>query len=323
MEIVSTFERVHQKLAEAQAQRQISDDALRGSLHSWCLSADIFGPPPSDPFSDEYKAHQLELYQQIANKPYDLSNEETVFDFDRELERPYPYGTQSASTVGSSLIGYGWLIQKMNLPAGSTILEIGSGYGPLTVHLAQMGYQVTCLDISQPLLDFVKARTGGQIETICGDMVTVPINGRFDAVIFNASLHHSLEHQSVIDRLETIVAPEGVVVFMAEPITNWWSKIVPHPWSVRLDGLSVWTMHQFGWLELGFQKGYFVKLVTAAGWHLTHYNLGHASQTDVWIASRQKRRDSRLTWHSRLQGYSFPLDTAVINITHKVANLLK
>ena len=323
MERLNTFDQMHAKMSHAAKMRAVSDDAFRQSLTSWYLSPKLFGPFPSDPFSPEFKAYQLDVYQRLAEQTYEVTNEETEFDFEQELKRPYPYGTLSANTVGSSLMGYGWVIKTMDLPAGARILEIGSGYGALTEHLAQTGYDVTCLDISASLLKFVQARNQDPVKTICGDMATVEINGRFEAIIFNASLHHTLEHKAVIGRLESLLEPGGKVVFTAEPVVPKRSKFVPYPWGVRLDGLSVWTINKWGWMELGFQQSYFIRLLSDAGWHLNRYNIGVASSTDVWIGTRDKQRTSRLMVNSKLWGYGLDLDNLLVNLTRKVANVLK
>jgi len=245
MKALTSLSQVGTKLIEAQQKRAISDDEFRQSLSAWYLSPEVFGEIPGDPLSSGFRDYQLGVYECLADRTYDAANEETVFDFDHELQWPYPYGTKSARTVGLHLIGHGWLIHVLDLPAGSRILEIGSGYGALTVHLAGMGYRVTCLDISLPLLNFIRARTAHlpqEVETICGDMATVEIEETFDAVIFNASLHHSLEHRAVLQRLDTILTPQGMVAFAAEPVVPDDSESVPYPWGVRLDGLSVWSI---------------------------------------------------------------------------------
>jgi len=295
MECLTSLNALVAKLDEAKQKKKISDDAFRQTLSGWYLSPKVFGECPQDPLSAEYKSFQLGIYERLTNHTYHVANEKTDFILDHELQWPYPYGTKSAQTVGAHLLGYGWLIQKMNLPPDSHILEIGSGYGALTVHLARMGYQVTCLDVSEPLLNFVKMRTAEvpqQIKTICGDMATVSIPEQYDAVIFNASLHHSVEHRSVIDRLDSLLLPNGVVAFASEPIWSRKSKVVPYPWGIRLDGLSIWSICEWGWLELGFQENYFVQLINNAGFHLTRYTPRLAGTTDIWLARKEKRSHS-------------------------------
>ena len=126
-----------------------------------------------------------------------MTNEETRFNFEEELRRPFPYGTQSSQTVGDYLMSYGYKIKTMNLPARAKILEIGSGYGTLAVYLAAIGFDVTCLDVSEALLSFVRQRTSHlylQVHTICGDMLTVEINEKFDAIVFFEVFHHCADH---------------------------------------------------------------------------------------------------------------------------------
>lgn len=295
MEAVTNFDQLTSKLNEAEEMQSVSDDAVRKSLSAWYLSPHVFGKAPEDPLSPEFRAFQLEIYERLTNDAYEVTNEETVFDFDHELLWPYPYGTRSAQTVGTHLLGYGWLIKVLDLPAGSRILEIGSGYGTLTVHLARMGYEVTCLDISAQLLNFIKARTVDfpqQVSTICGDMATVEIDDTFDAVIFNASLHHSLQHKAVIQRLDALLNPDGIAAFVAEPVVGVDSLVVPYPWGIRLDGLSVYSISKHGWLELGFQEPYFVKMLEDANWKLTRQHLGTTGHADIWIASKTGRHSA-------------------------------
>jgi SAM-dependent methyltransferase len=319
MDVVTSFDQLEARLEEAQKAATVSSDAFRDSLTSWRLSSTLIGEVPQDPFSPEYMAFQLELYKRLAKKKYNVANEATIFDFDHALLWPYPYGTKSARTVGTHLIGYGWLIRTMNLPSESRILEIGSGFGALTVHLAGMGYRVTCLDISQSLLDLVKARAAylpQPIDTICGDMVTADLGGPYDAVIFNASLHHSLEHRTVIQRLDSILSPEGIIVFTAEPVVADDSELVPYPWGIRLGGLGIWAICKEGWLELGFQESYFVQMLKEAGWTLRRANLGISGETDVWVGHKAVEKASTPEVNSPSRAYDVDPETEVIRLTN-------
>ena len=320
IQTITNLAQLKSKFQEAEQMREISDDAFRKATASWCLSPTIFGEIPADPFSAEFRTFQLGIYEQLAGEEYSTTNEETVFDFEHELLWPYPYGTKSAKTVGLNLMGYGWIIRKMDLPPESRILEIGSGYGTLTVHLASMGYQVTCLDINESFLSFIKTRTSRfpqQVKTICGDMATVKIDGTFDAIIFNASLHHSLEHRSVIKRLNSVLSSDGIIAFISEPVVTESSKYVPYPWGIRLDGLSVWSIYKWGWLELGFQESYFIDFLNDAGWNLKRHNLGLSGLTDVWIASKSNQTNS--TSVSAPHHYDTDAETEVIRLREIVA----
>jgi len=290
MERITSFEQLRAKLTEADERRSISEAAYMESVSSWYLSADVFGKiPDSDPFSIEFQESQLAMYERLTGHTYTLKDEKTPFDFEYELRHPFPYGTQSADTVGTHLMSYGWLIKKMDLPSKSRVLEIGSGFGGLTSHLAGMGYQVTCLDIDPILLEFTQERArqyNGSVQTICGDMATAEIDGCFDAIIFNASFHHSLDHRKTIQRMGNFLSLTGIIAFTSEPIVRRNATIVPYPWGLRLDGLSVYCICKHGWMELGFEESYFIEMMNDSGLKLSRHNLGLTGHTDVWIAEK-------------------------------------
>lgn len=284
---IRTFEDLDRVLDEAAALAKTSDAAFREKLQGICFADKFEFGQSFDPLSLGYRDAQLGLYERIAGKPYGVINEYTNFDFDEALRWPFPYASQSASLVGDYLISYGYFIKSMQLPPHAKVLEIGSGYGPLTMHMASMGYQMTCLDISRSLLDYVQARTHAlptPVHTICGDMTSVDIPGTFDAVIFYESFHHCLDHAQMLKRVPALLNPAGLLAFAAEPIVPDSSEIVPYPWGLRMDGLSIWSIRRWGWLELGFQEGYFRKLLQNQGWTVKRRNLMGSGLTDVWLA---------------------------------------
>jgi len=73
-----------------------------------------------------------------------------------------------------------------------------------------------------------------------------------------------------------------VVVFGAEPITD----TFPLPWGVRLDGMSVWSIRRFRWLELGYQESYFIRTLMRFGWVVTKHVTNASSIGTVYLARR-------------------------------------
>ena len=289
MRTLSNFDQLDAALNQAQVLQHQSDDAFRKHLTSFYMNLDAGRAMPTDPYSEAYRQMQLELYARIAQKPYALANEETEFDIENALRWPFPYASRSAQLVGDYLVSYGLFIKMMNLPANAKILEMGSGYGPLTTHLAAMGYQMTCLDVSPRLLEFVQRRTAHlptPVNTICGDMTTAPIDETFDAVVFYESFHHCLDHLRLLERLPALLKPGGLVAFAAEPIVPDDSPLVPYPWGLRMDGLSLWSIRRWGWMELGFRESYFKTMLLRAGWRVQRHRLGQSGLTDVWLAAR-------------------------------------
>jgi len=64
-----------------------------------------------------------------------------------------------------------------------------------------------------------------------------------------------------------MVKDDGIVAFASEPITD----SFPLPWGLRLDGMSAWSIRNFGWLELGYQESYFRELMATNHWSVTKH----------------------------------------------------
>jgi SAM-dependent methyltransferase len=84
---------------------------------------------------------------------------------------------------------------KAALPGGKSILELGCGTGRLLLPLAGAGFEMTGLDISEPMLDGARAKLrkqqGPWPELHCADMRNFKLAARFDAatIPFNTFLH--------------------------------------------------------------------------------------------------------------------------------------
>lgn len=222
-----------------------------------------------DPFSEEYKEKERRLFELLHSAPYQVNNEALKIYINETIDFPYPYITKSSEIVGNQLIATGHLIKAMALKPGQKVLEMGAGHGSNTLQLTQLGYEVTVIDISESFLKVIKERLrriGKKAELYkCDFLQVIELNNKFDAVIFNASYHHSSDHVELIRRLDKMVTPQGKIYFHHEPI----SDHLPNHWGLRMDGESIFHIRLHGWLELGFQKSYFYELMNRNGWKVT------------------------------------------------------
>lgn len=79
-----------------------------------------------------------------------------------------------------------FLVHLLELPAGSRILDVGCGTGRHSVMLAQMGYRMTGLDVSEGMLREARAaaeQAGVDVEWIQADAATWEAEVLYDAVI--------------------------------------------------------------------------------------------------------------------------------------------
>lgn len=282
VEIVTTLRRLDEKLAEIEKAWSISDDAARAIFASFEMK---LPPPCGDPWSVDYRNAEFDLYRRISTRAdYITSNE--VSGYAVNSDRPFPYYTESPSTVGDHLIAVGYVIKTMGLPAGSSILELGPGWGNTTIALARMGYDVTALDIDNNFVDLIRERCHriglsaeirvGEFFDICG------LDATYDAVLFYECFHHCSDHVRLLNDLHRVLNPGGRVWLAAEPIFEGFRA----PWGLRLDGESLWAIRENGWLELGFTESYFIETCMRQGW-LTELHQSDVSPLTRMFSLRQ------------------------------------
>lgn len=271
------------EIERCDAKAAISDAEFRQAIDDFCYASPQ--PLPSDPYSKEYRDFQMNLYLEISGRSqYTIDNESSPFDLESAKVRPFPYATQNSAVVGDQLIAQGFLIRSLNLPPRARILEFGPGWGNTTLHLAQLGYQVTAVDTEQRFIDLIQHRAnalGVSIDLVRQDMLSFCSPEKFDAVLFFECFHHCADHLQLLKNLDGLLKEDGIIAFAAEPITDF-----PYPWGVRLDGISVYSIRKYGWLELGFSTAYFMQTLARLGWSATRLQSDVSPIADVIIAKR-------------------------------------
>lgn len=304
MQVISTIEALDAKLAECDAACQISDDALRQVFTTFRM--DFSTQVPADPFSREYHDFQMAVYERIAGRKYSPRNEVSAFDVTAADLRPFPFYTGSCRTVGYFTMGVGFLLHSLNLPAGARVVEFGPGWGNTTIAMAMAGLDVTAVDIEANFCELLRRRARRHevnLTVINADfMWAETVSEPFDAAVFFECFHHCSDHMRLLRALRTAVKPDGLIYFSAEPI----APDFPLPWGLRMDGESLWAIRSNGWMELGYQDGYFREALTRTGWTATRHVLPGIEWASVWEA---KRIDEATMPASTPDGLSAPAPT--------------
>jgi 2-polyprenyl-3-methyl-5-hydroxy-6-metoxy-1,4-benzoquinol methylase len=242
-------------------------------------------PRPRDPASDAYRDHELALYERLTGKPYAPANERSVFDLAEGVRSPFPYRTRTPLLVGDQLILLGFLMKAIPMPPPARILEFGPGWGNTTEALLKTGYEVTAVEIDPAFVDLIAQRCAldaGRLTLETADMLDFRSTQRFDVILFFESFHHCQDHRRLLRQMHDLLADGGVILFVAEPIVD-----LPYPWGLRLDGQSLWAMRQLGWLELGFDRSYFMQALRDTGWAGERlHSRAISSIVDVVVARR-------------------------------------
>ncbi len=272
------------------------DDELRRIFATYNAEYDL--NVSSDPYSDQYRKKQFDLYESLAKKSYSPQNEVTTFDVQAASISPFPYCHGSCDTVGNQLMGIGYVIKALQLPKGAKILEFGPGWGNTTIALAKMGFDVTAVDIEKNFCTLIEERSALEkikINVIHSDFNYMKsIDTQFDAILFFECFHHADNHLELMAEFDRLLKPGGLVCFGAEPI----KPDFPLPWGLRMDGESLWAISKNGWLELGYNQTYFENTMNRFGWGLTFYNGVDGSMSSAIIAKRLKELGGEYTFKS-------------------------
>jgi protein-L-isoaspartate O-methyltransferase len=285
MRVIRSIEELDREIRECDA--AATDDALREHFLTFSMAPP---PYPDDPFSAAYAEHQMGLYKAISGREYSVANEETVFDVQTLLARPFPYCTASCRTIGEQLMAIGFLIRALNLKPHMRVLEFGPGWGNTTLALAQAGFHVTAVDVESRYCELIRLRAqqiGASINVVNSDFLWAEEGTeQFDAILFFECFHHAIDHLRVLRALHGRLSPGGHIILAGEPITNSFAQ----PWGVRLDGQSLWSIRKFGWMELGFQEEYFQKALSQTGWRGERFASSDVPWLSVWRLTKKTAR---------------------------------
>lgn len=268
----------------ATLERLSSEDPAEYSarLNDFWLDLKPIDAPPS---SSAYKQWVMATYSEIANRSYGTANEVTDYDADTYSKRPVPYASGDARAIGDQLMAVGHVIQAMNLPANSSVLEMGFGWGNTTVQLVMSGYKVKGIDISRHFVEIASRRVralGFDPDLSIGDFFDVEtIEEKFDAVLFFECFHHCADHVRLLEALPRVLKPGGRLVLAGETINN----ALPYPWGINPDGQAIYCIRRFGWLELSFREDYILGLLEDMGWNVTKHNFINAFGV-TYVATR-------------------------------------
>lgn len=109
------------------------------------------------------------------------------------------------------------MMQWLDLPKPAKVLDLCCGTGRHSAVLAEAGYHVTGIDLSQELLHEARLNDAcGQIRYIQGDMRSIPLTGPYDAVVnlFTSFgyFEHDVENEKVVHEMARVLGHGGKFV---------------------------------------------------------------------------------------------------------------
>lgn len=136
------------------------------------------------------------------------------------------------------------ITKLLDLAPGSANLDLCCGHGRHAVPLAQRGYRVTGLDLSEVFLRRAEAdarSTGVEVRWMHGDMRSIPFENEFDAVIniFTSFGYFDSddENRGVLNEVSKALKPGGVFLMEAAHREGIVRRFTPHSITRHDDGL--------------------------------------------------------------------------------------
>ena len=105
-------------------------------------------------------------------------------------------------------------INKMELNAGKSVLEIGVGTGRLAVRVAPLCKEFYGIDISPKTIERAKENLSSfeNVGLICSDFLEYSFDRQFDVIYSSLTFMHISEKQKAYNLIEKLLAPNGKFV---------------------------------------------------------------------------------------------------------------
>ncbi len=164
--------------------------------------------------------------------------------------KPWAIGAQGL------FIEFACVMEMLQLPPGSEILELGCGCGWLSILLARIGYRTLGVDVSEEMREIATRRAekeGVDARFAVGDMQTFDPGHEIDGAIVYNALHHVPDVPAVLRLIHKNLRPGGRLV-LGE--ATWLHKYSPDAQEIA-GSRSVY--------EGGFTKRQLKKMLRQAG----------------------------------------------------------
>ncbi len=185
--------------------------------------------------------------------------------------------------------------ERAGLADGQRILELGCGWGSLSLYMAQRFPRADILAVSNsaPQREYIlaeAARRGlGNIEVLTADMNDFATARRFDRVVSVEMFEHMRNHARLFERIAGWLEPEGrffMHIFVHRSVPYLFEDRGDDDWMSR-HFFSGGMMPSAG-LPLLFQEH--LRLERQWAWSGTHYE----KTANAWLANVDARRDETL-----------------------------
>ena len=186
-------------------------------------------------------------------KQAEIDYPQAVGEEGRDWIRSKPFGHNPRETA-RFLIDFGYVLQLLDLHAGSSLVELGCGSGWMTRFAARHGVRAEGYDISPEMIEIARAEAAAEgldVTFEAGDYEQLDLGRRFDACLIYDALHHSERPELAPAAAHRALKPGGRLL-LAEP-----------NWKQRYQGRK--ATDAYGTTELGYSPRHLKRLLRQQG----------------------------------------------------------
>jgi SAM-dependent methyltransferase len=179
---------------------------------------------------------------------------------------------EDALLGGASAAEIDFIERALALPAESSLLDLGCGFGRHSIPLAMRGYRVTGVDLSDSQLGAARtiaARLGAEIEWVRRDLRDLGGLGPFDACICLYTVFGYFgdeENARVLSSVRDLLRPEGLLLLDVDNPLSLVPRLPEERWSETARGARH-ERHEYD--PLGARLVSSRTLITGGGSHMT------------------------------------------------------
>jgi ArsR family transcriptional regulator len=178
----------------------------KGEGHIEGLHASLFAAIDALPLASEYQSRIDEVYAERS--------EQSRLYFERNADR-FAENQGMLCELGQYQVGLKELLDLLELPRRSRVLEIGPGQGELLQELAARFVELVGLDSSEEMLAMARSKLAGQsrVAFALGSLDSYePQGGAFDAIVMNMVLHHMPSPLHALRKVRSLLRGGGFLV---------------------------------------------------------------------------------------------------------------
>ena len=145
---------------------------------------------------------------------------------------PYGYDTENPLVYGNEMGRYKtrrqleFIIDQLP-PGRARILDIGGGAGRLAIPLAELGHELTVMDLSAEALELLRSRAGSAVATVHCDLSSFSSADAFDVALVIDTLKYmsTMSLSEIFLKLNSLLSPGGMLCVAEINRGSWRNRI--------------------------------------------------------------------------------------------------